>query len=418
MHDRGERVARPAIPKSGGGRRRPRSALIAAIVLCGSLSACVTLTRASFTADQQAAASPAGFSHVRYNEDDPALADMLRATLKPDDHGDVNTLAISGGGANGAYGAGLLYGWGKAGTRPQFQLITGISAGAMAAPLAFAGSKWDEQLRQTYLTGRTRNLLQSRGLLGLLTPGLYRKAPLEELVRAWVTDDLLRAIAAEHAKGRRLLVATTDLDTGELVVWDMGAIATHQGPDARNLFVQVLVASASVPGVFAPTMIKVRSAGRDFEEMHVDGQADSAFFAIPQAMLLARRPADQQHPHHLFVIVNGQLNTAFAVTPIATMPILARTVEAATKASIRSALITTLEFCRRNGCDLSVSAVPGTLKDDALDFTDAHVQALFSAGETVAETGHAWTTAAPAISAKPEPAAATPPVSTTTQTLH
>jgi Patatin-like phospholipase len=381
---------------------------IAVILMSGRLSGCITLPRASFTADQQAAASPAGFSHIRYNEDDPALADMLRATLKPDDQGDVNTLAISGGGANGAYGAGLLYGWGKAGTRPQFQLITGISAGAMAAPLAFAGSKWDEQLRQTYLTGRTRNLLQSRGLLSLLTPGLYSKAPLEDLVRAWVTDDLLRAIAAEHAKGRRLLVATTDLDTGQLVVWDMGAIATHPGPDARNLFVQVLVASASVPGVFAPTMIKVQSAGRDFEEMHVDGQADAAFFAIPQAMLLARRPADERRPHHVFVIVNGQLNTAFAVTPVATMPILGRTVEAATKASIRSALITTLEFCRHNGCDLSVSTVPGTLKDDALDFTDAHVQVLFSAGESAAESGHAWTTAAPAISAKPEPAAATP----------
>jgi hypothetical protein len=379
--------------------------LAAAAVLSGALPGCVTAPRTPFTPEQQAVASPAGFNHIRYNEGDAALADMLRAALRPDGQGAVDTLAISGGGANGAYGAGLLYGWDKAGTRPEFQLVTGISAGAMAAPLAFAGPKWDEQLRQTYFSGQTHRLLQSRGLLGLLTPGLYRKAPLEDLVRAWVTDDLLRAIAIEHAKGRRLLVATTDLDTGELVVWDMGAIASRGGPEARNLFVQVLVASASVPGVFAPTMIKVRGAGRDFEEMHVDGQADAAFFAIPQAMLLSRRPTDAQHAHHLFIIVNGQLNTAFAVTPVGTMPILARTVEAATKASIRSALITTLEFCRHNGCDLSVSAVPPELKDDALDFTDAHIQSLFSAGESAAESGQAWTSAAPAIATKPTPKA-------------
>lgn len=392
-------------------KRKPRRwfGLAAALFLSGALGGCVTAPRASFTAEEQAAASPIGFSHVRYNEDDPALADMLRATLRPDDQGDQNTLAISGGGANGAYGAGLLYGWDKAGGRPQFQLVTGISAGAMAAPLAFAGPKWDEQLRRTYFNGQTHRLLQSRGLLGLLTPGLYRKAPLEALVGAWVSDDLLHDIAAEHAKGRRLLVATTNLDTGQLVVWDMGAIASQPGRAARDLFVQVLVASASVPGVFAPTMIKVSEGGRTFEEMHVDGQTDAAFFAIPQAVVLARQTTNAGRPRHLFIIVNGQLNTAFAVTAYGTMPILGRTVETATKASIRSAMLTTLEFCRHNGCDLAVSAVPPSLKDDFLDFSDSHLQSLFSAGETAAESGQAWTRAAPAISAKPAPAASQAP---------
>lgn len=401
-----------------GGRRvglrlaniRPRSwlALLALLLLSGPLAACVTLPRKSFTADEQAVASPIGFDHVRYKEDDPALADMLRGTLKPDGQGDVYTLAISGGGANGAYAAGLLYGWGKSGQRPPFQLVTGVSSGALAAPFAFAGPEWDERLRQTYFSGHLHNLLQSRFLLSLFTPGLYRKAPLEDLIRGWVTDDLLRAVAAEHAKGRRLLVATTDLDTGQLVVWDMGAIAARQGPAARTLFAEVLTASASVPGMFSPTMIKVRAGAHSFAEMHVDGQADIAFFAIPQAVLLARRPEDTHH-HRLFIIVNGQLNTPFDVTPLATIPILSRTVDAAAKASIRSALITTLEFCRRNGCDLAVSAVPPDLRDEALDFGDAHIQSLFSAGDTAAESGQAWTTAAPAIAVKPEPVAAGAP---------
>jgi predicted acylesterase/phospholipase RssA len=222
-----------------------------ALLAVAALSGCVTLPRTNFTAEQQAAAAPIGFDHIRYAEDDPALADMLKQALKPDGQGEVATLAISGGGANGAYGAGLLYGWNRAGGWPQFQLVTGVSAGAMAAPFVFAGPKWSDGLRQSYLSGRINGLLRSRGLMGLFTPGLYQKAPLEALVRSWVTDDLLHDIAAENAKGRRLLVATTDLDTGELVVWDMGAIAARQGPAARDLFVQILVASASVPGVFA-----------------------------------------------------------------------------------------------------------------------------------------------------------------------
>ncbi len=390
-------------------RPRPWLGLLGLIVLSAALAGCVTLPRKSFTADEQAAASPVGFDHIRYKEDDPALADMLRGTLKPDDQGDVYTLALSGGGANGAYGAGLLYGWGKSGQRPPFQLVTGVSSGALAAPFAFAGPGWDERLRQTYYSGHLHSLLQSRLLLSLFTPGLYRKAPLEALIRGWATDDLLRAVAAENAKGRRLLVATTDLDTGQLVVWDMGAIAARGGPEARDLFAEVLVASASVPGVFSPTMIKVRGGGRSFAEMHVDGQADVAFFAIPQAVLLARRPGDAGRHHRLFIIVNGQLNAPFAVTPLATIPILSRTVDAASKASIRSALTTTLEFCQRNGCDLAVSAVPPELRDDALDFGDAHIQSLFSAGETAAESGRAWTTAAPAMSVKPTPAASGAP---------
>jgi len=374
-----------------------------ALLVVAALSGCMTLPRTTFTADQQAAASPIGFDHVRYAEDDPALADMLKQALKPDGQGDVATLAISGGGANGAYGAGLLYGWNRAGGWPTFQLVTGVSAGAMAAPFVFAGPKWSEGLRRSYLSGRINGLLRSRGLMSLFTPGLYQKAPLEALVRSWVSDDLLRDIAAENAKGRRLLVATTDLDTGELVVWDMGAIAAQPGPAARDLFVQILVASASVPGVFSPTMIDVSGGGQRFEEMHVDGQADSAFFAIPQAMLLG--PTDAQRHHHVFIIVNGQLNEPFAVTPVGTLPILSRTVDVSTKASVRNALIATQEFCRRNGCDLAISALPPTQTDNALDFSQAHIQSLFSAGETAAESGQAWTTAAPAISVKPAPVA-------------
>jgi predicted acylesterase/phospholipase RssA len=378
--------------------------LLVLLLAADALCACITLPRSSFTASEQAAASPAGFSHIRYAQDDPALADMLGAALRPGAGGVVNTLAISGGGANGAYAAGVLYGWSKTGQRPRFQLVTGVSAGALAAPFAFLGPGWDEPLKQSYTGPRVHHLLQARVLLRWLTPGFYRKGPLQDLVRTYVTDDLMRAVAAEQAKGRRLLVATTDLDTEQLVVWDMGAIAARPGPESRDLFAQVLIASASVPGIFSPTMIEVQADGRRFAEMHVDGQADSAFFAIPQTLLLGRRPEAPHFQHHLYVLVNGQVNSLFAVTPRATIPVLSRTIDAATKASVRSSLIATLQFCQRNGCDLNVSVLPSSVKDDPLDFSAAHIESLFSAGEAAALAGQAWTDAMPALSATPDAA--------------
>ncbi len=378
--------------------RRLALVLIAVSVALGG---CVTLPRAPFTEAEQAAASPVGFGHVRYAPDDPVLTGMLERTLKSNAHGEVDVLALSGGGANGAYGAGLLYGWTRTGQRPEFQLVTGVSTGALAAPFAFLGSAWDEKLRQSYFDGRLNHFLHRRGLFSLFTPGLFSKRPLEELVRSYVTDDLLRAVAAEQAKGRRLLVATTNLDTEQLIVWDMGAIAAHGGPEARDLFAEVLIASASVPGIFPPTMIKVRSDGRLFTEMHVDGQAESAFFAIPQALLSARRPAERAYRSRLFIIVNGQMNGLFAVTPHATIPILSRTVDAVTKASLRSSVITTLDFCQHNGCDLLLASLPTTEKDDSLDFSAAHIRSLFDAGQAAILSGMAWKTAAPALAKEP-----------------
>ena len=378
--------------KIDGPSSRRRRGLVAALIAASvALSGCVTLPREPFTASEQAAASPPGFDHVRYAPDDAVLAGVLTRTLKSNAKGDVDVLAISGGGANGAYGAGLIYGWTRTGERPEFQLVTGISTGALAAPFAFLGPAWDEQLRRTYFDGKIYHFLRRRGLFSLFTPGLYSKAPLEDLVRGYVTDELLKSVAAEHATGRRLLVATTNLDTEQLIVWDMGAIAARGGPQARALFAEVLIASASVPGVFPPTMITVQGdGGRRFAEMHVDGQAESAFFAIPQTVLSMRPAAERPYKPRLFIIVNGLLASPFAVTRHATIPILGRTVDAATKASLRASVASARDFCQRSGCDLRIAALPASEKDDALDFSPAHIQSLFSAGQAAIVSDKAW----------------------------
>jgi hypothetical protein len=376
--------------KVHGARTTAIGGLLAA--LCLLLTACVTLPREGFTVAEEAAATPPGFAHVRWAEDDPALAASLQSTARPGPDGIFNAIAISGGGANGAYGAGLISGWTQTGTRPVFQLVTGVSAGALTAPFAFLGKDWDPQLRAAYLDGQLQHLLHNRGPAALLTPGLYSKAPLTELVAGYVTSRMLADIAAEHRKGRRLLVATTDLDTEQLVVWDMGAIAAHGGAAARRLFVQVLVASASVPVVFPPSLITVEAGGHRFREMHVDGQAESAFFGVPQTMLLAPTLRPSGFKTRLYVVINGALDNVFQVTPRGTLPIVSRTADVAVKASLRSLLIANAEYCRVSDCGFYVASLPLTVKDGPLDFSAGHLRTLFAAGQTDIVTGTAWRT--------------------------
>ncbi len=359
------------------------------------LSACVALPRTSFTAAEQAQATPPGFVNVRWTEDDPALAASLVDTLRPDSDGVLHALALSGGGANGAYGVGLITEWTHIGGRPVFQLVTGVSTGALTAPFAFLGPAWDAPLASAFATDDVQHLLEWRGPLSLFTPGFYSKRPLERLVRRYVTDAFLGAIAAEHAKGRRLLVATTDLDTEQLVVWDMGAIATKGGPAARKLFADVLVASASVPEVFPPSLITVEAEGHTFQELHVDGQTESAFFGIPQSLLLA--PKLEKSPFHVkfYLIINGSLASTFALTPRSTLRIFSRAIDVSDQASIRSLLIANAEFCRESGCELYVASLPPSVKDDPLDFSAAHIKALAEAGKAEMDAGRAWRTRPP-----------------------
>ncbi|HEX4183727.1 MAG TPA: patatin-like phospholipase family protein [Caulobacteraceae bacterium] len=368
-----------------------------AVMLC--VSACASLPRAGFSATEAADASPPGFANVLFDEDSPVLVEGLRRDVHPDATHQLNVLALSGGGANGAYGAGVLYGWSRAGDRPDFQVVTGVSVGALIATFAFAGSAWDERLRQAFDGAETAHILKGRGVLGLITPGLFSKARLTSLVDRYVDEDLIRAVAAEHAKGRRLLVATTNLDSERLVVWDMGAIAAHGGPEARRLFQQVLVASVGIPGIFSPSLISVETGGRRFSEMHVDGQVIAGFLAVFHSILLADEPIASREKLKLYVLVNGGLDGRFNVTVDQTIPVVARSLEAGAKAALRSELIATTDFCRRNGLELEISQLTNVAQDRPLDFGEGHVHQLFEEGVAASMAGSAWRTpdATPAI---------------------
>lgn len=300
-------------------------------------------------------------------------------------------LALSGGGANGAYGAGVLVGWTESGTRPEFSVVTGVSTGALAAPFAFLGSDWDDELHGAYAEGRTGGLLGWRSFAALAAPGLFDAGVLKDLVEDYVTADLLRQIALEHDKGRRLLIVTTNLDAQEMVIWDMGMLAKQGGDQAVALFREVLLASASIPGVFPPVMIPgVDVQGRLVEEMHVDGGVITPFLGIPESLLTMTTPTQAPEGTALYVLINGQIGRTEVITRGTLPAILARAYDAMSKANLRASLAVNLVFAERNGLDLYVAAIPDGIVASSLDFDPASMAELFERGRAVAANGQAW----------------------------
>lgn len=213
--------------------------------------------------------------------------------------GSLNILALSGGGAGGVFGAGALKGLTLSGARPTFQIVTGVSTGALIAPFAFLGPEWDDELEAAYTGGASAELLDSVGLFSLFRVGIVNDANLRKLVSDYISPELVAAVAAESAKGRILLVATTNLDAEAPVFWDMGAIARQGGEDARRMFIDVLVASSSVPGAFPPVMIPVRDSSGAHDEMHVDGGVTVPFFLFPEVAFISDEKFEQLNGAHL-----------------------------------------------------------------------------------------------------------------------
>ncbi|MBD8905075.1 alpha/beta hydrolase, partial [Methylobacterium bullatum] len=182
------------------------------------------------------------------------------------------------------------------------------------APFAFLGSAYDSTLTDIYTSGVASTLVQSPSVTNIVFgSGLFGDGRLRDLVRRYVTSDLLAAIAEQHAKGRRLLVVTTNLDSQRAVIWNMGAIATNGGPNAVALFTDVLTASASIPAVFPPQLLDVQAEGRAFQEMHVDGSVVTPVFTLPQSFLLRDGRLRTAGKADIYVIINGRLEPEFDV---------------------------------------------------------------------------------------------------------
>jgi len=341
-----------------------------------------------------AAAQPRGFSGIRLSvgDDLEAVAEFF-AALPPKSGAAgaerLSVLALSGGGAGGAFGAGALVGLTRTGARPAFDMVTGVSTGALIAPFAFVGSDWDHRLTDAYTGGHVAGVL---GLAGV-RPGqaLYPSDRLTALVTRYVDAAMLEAIATAHAEGRRLFVATANLDAQTTSIWDMGAIATQGGPHALALFADVLVASASLPGIFPPTMIQVEWGGQTFEEMHVDGGAISPLFVVPEPMILKRAQHWKVSAVDVYALVNTTLHPYPRTTPVGALPVLVRSFELMLRSSYRSALRAVAAFCEINGFELKTASVPSDFGGmSMLRFDRSIMSRMYDKGVALAEAGELW----------------------------
>ena len=248
-------------------------------------------------------------------------------------------LALSGGGANGAFGAGLLVGWTKSGKRPPFKIVTGVSTGALMAPFAFLGSGYDEALTEFYTTTSSLNIFRMLSIVPQLLGGesLADTGPLRLMIEQQVDARLLRQIAEAHNNGRRLYIATVDLDSQRVWIWNMGLIAASGRPGAGDLFRQIMLASASIPVAFPPVFIDVEAGGRRFDEMHVDGGVGARVFFTGGVFSFTTARAGVgrgQAREEVYIIHNGQLLPAPDTTRRSLRSIALRTFESASKSAV------------------------------------------------------------------------------------
>jgi hypothetical protein len=320
----------------------------------------------------------------------------------------VSFLAISGGGDDGAYSAGLLTGWSERGGRPEFKAVTGISTGALIAPFAFLGSNYDHLLRETYTGVSQKDIFTQRGpLAAIFGDAMGDTRPMRGLLQRYVTPEILAAIAAEYAKGRLLLIGTTDLDAREPVIWNMTAIAASSDPAAAGLFRKIVLASASIPGAFPPVMFDVTLDGRRYQEMHVDGGAAAQVFIYPPSVRigeLARAEGGGERTRTLYVIRNARLDPDWASVDRRTLNIAGRAVSSLIQTQGVGDLAQIYMTSRRDGIDYNLAYIGADFTTPhTAQFEPAYMKALFDYGRREAVEGDPWRKFPPGFGPTPDP---------------
>lgn len=323
---------------------------------------------------------------------------------------EINILAVSGGADNGAFGAGLLVGWSEAGTRPDFDLVTGVSVGALTAPFVYLGRGRDAELREVFTRSTRRDIYDPGIVAPLLGSGLVDSSPLENLIAKYVDERFLRDVARERRKGRVLLIGTTNLDAQRPVLWDMGRIAMSGHPQALGLFRKILLASASIPGAFAPIRIKVRVDGRIYEELHADGGVTQQVFVSPPLLATRDRAGSMRRmPTRLFIIRNGKISPEWESVEADIFSISQRSISTLIKNQGIGDLYRIYTRTQIDGVDFNLAAIPsGFTLTRGESFEQAYMQALFDEGYRSGVQGYRWMKAPPGLLSKPRPSASRP----------
>jgi predicted patatin/cPLA2 family phospholipase len=375
-----------------------------------ALVGCAQLGRVPPEADA-GQAQVAGIANARFlAEGDPApmIAEFRRAFAREAAYfqsihrplPDTNYLAISGGADDGAFGAGVLVGWSEHGTRPTFKGVTGVSAGALVAPFAFAGPEYDSALSKIFTTIEQRDVFASRPIFAAVaSDAMADTAPLSNLIARYMDERLAADIAREYARGRLLFIATTNLDAGQSVIWNIGAIAQSGRPEALDLIRRILLASASIPAFFPPVMFDVSYNGKPYQELHVDGGAIAQAFLYPPSIAVGRLGGiGPARSRTAYIIRNGKLRVDAEQTERRTLSIATRAVSTLTASSGVGDLYRIYTTTKRDGVQFRLAFIPNDFTEPHLsEFDRTYMNRLFDYARAKARSGYPWLKAPPGL---------------------
>ena len=312
-------------------------------------------------------------------------------------------LTLSGGGSRGAYGAGVLSGWTVRGGRPQFDVVTGISTGALMATHAFLGSEFDDSLAIYKDLTNDDVFVKRRILAALKGTSALDTAPLRETLETLINEETLDLVAAEHRNGRRLFIGTTNLDANTFVIWDMGTIASSKRPDRMKRYIDVVLASASFPIAFPPVYLDVDNGA--FTEMHTDGGIRETVFFFDFDLIPGVRRAmeaaglsESDFKQDLYLLYNGQIATVGAkhYKPVKGRlgPIAGASVDSLMAKVTQGSIFRMWVLAMAHGADFHLSFVPPDYEftSGALTFDPEEQTKLFNFGYQQAHDGTVWVT--------------------------
>ena len=363
--------------------------------------------------DLEVAATVVGFpDEVRYFPRDPGDIQLVtkefvdswekeKAYLHRQDLPPTSYLAISGGGDKGAFSAGFLNGWTKAGTRPQFKFVTGVSTGALIAPFAFLGPAYDGVLQSLYVNVSPKDIMRERSFFSiLLGDAMNDSAPLWQLLETYVTQNLVDAIAAEYPKGRLLFLGTTNLDARRPVIWNITKIAASRKPEALDLIRKIMLASASIPGTFPPVMFDVEANGKTFEEMHVDGSTTAQVFVYWTGVQLKKLAEEHgaQRERKVYILCNARLDPEWGEVERRTLPITLQAIVTLLEYHVIGDLYRVYDVTKRDGTDFNLAYIPATFTvPHTTRFDTAYMQQLYAFGFAQAAAGYQWAKRPPTL---------------------
>lgn len=399
------------VPMTGRAQCRGLPALLLALALVSSLAACHGPKRNPVPVASIHEAVIPGMPEVRamgrqLSED--FQEDLERSILEendedfpvgPDGRQTYSALLVSGGGSNGAFGAGFLKGWTESGTRPAFKIVTGISAGALIAPFAFLGPEYDAKLEEVFTTIDRKDIYRKT----MSRQSLAKTGPLVRLIAGNVGEEELAAIAEAHRRGRRLYIGTVNLDAQSIVVWNMGRIAEIGGDAALELFRDVLLASASLPVLFPPVMFDVEVDGTPYDELHVDGGVETQFFLFGATMdlLSARRGSegdDTPVASEVYLIRNGWIAPVPGTTERTMQSIAGRSIATLIKSNAWGDLYRVHAFAEDAGIDFRFVSIPDDYRAGTEEMFDpSEMRRLFDLGLSVATSEDPWRSTLPGI---------------------